>query len=93
MNPLVLPGEEARPAEISHHHGQEVLVERGKKQKTTYTVKEEGQREEGPAAAPRMASGGSEGMWLGQPASGGSLGSWSKGGAPRAERRRGFMCR
>lgn len=56
MNPLVLPGEEAGPAEISNHHGQEVLVGRGKKQRTTHTVKEEGQRDKGPAAAPRMAN-------------------------------------
>lgn len=85
MNPLVLPGEEARAAEVSDHHGQEILMERGTERRTL-SVKGEEQWDEGPAAAPGRKHGGSGGMRLGQPASGGSLRSCSRGEPPRAER-------
>lgn len=56
MDPLVLPGKEARTAEIRYHHGQEVLMEGGENRKWTHIAKEEEQRDEGPADAPMMAA-------------------------------------
>lgn len=58
MNPPVLPGEEASPAEISYDHGQQILMETGgeKNHQRCPTLEGEEQRDKGAGTGAGVAA-------------------------------------